>query len=163
MFACCERLLISACIEVELMKTNAILLAIVVTALAIACTSNSGNDLADTPPSVDLTNFDALNEWYSSDIIASNIGQAYRNIGQQSPSVGHFAQACVLSRKAGFVKDISRDELANRTRGDGYYTAYNVGIAWMLAGGTPDEQKEWCGRVVALYNFEPWFGKKIEW
>lgn len=109
-----------------------------------------------------------LIEWYSSDILADNIladdiREAYRNIGKQPPAVGHFAQACVLSRKAGFVKDISREELANRTRSDAYYTAYNVGIAWMLAGGTSDEQMKWCDRIVALYDFEPWFGNKIEW
>lgn len=68
-----------------------------------------------------------------------------------------------MSHKAGFVREISREELADRTRGDAYYSAYNVGIAWMLAGGTPDEQKDWCDKVVALYNFEPWFGQKIEW
>lgn len=78
--------------------------------------------------------FDALVEWHSSDALADNIRQACRQIGQQPPEVGHFAQACVLSRKAGFVNDISREEFANRTRGDAYYTSYNVGIAWMLAG-----------------------------
>jgi len=107
-----------------------------------------------------MSDFDSLNEWHTSDILADNIRQAYRQIGRPPPEVGHFAQACTLSRKAGFVKNIGRDELASQTRGDAYYTAYNVGIAWMLAGGTPDEQKEWCDKVVALYNFEPWFGQK---
>ena len=147
----------------DMMKTTVAILSIVLVGLAIACTSDFSGDSVDTPTPVDIMNFDTLNEWYSSDILADNIREAYRNIGQQPPSVGHFAQACVLSRKVGFVKDVSRDELANRTRGDGYYTAYNVGIAWMLAGGTPDEQKEWCDKMVTLYNFEPWFGNKIEW
>lgn len=141
------------------MKSTTVILAIVLAALATACTPDS--DATATP--VDVMDFDALNEWHSSDILADNIRQAYRQIGKQPPEVGHFAQACALSRKVGFAKEISRQELANRTRGDAYYTAYNVGIAWMLTGGTSDEQREWCDKMVVLYNFEPWFGNKIEW
>lgn len=144
----------------EMLKSITAIFVTVLVVLVIACTSEQ---TAPESVSILMTDFDALNEWYSSDILADNIKQAYRNIGQQQPEVGHFARACVLSRKAGFVREISREELADRTRGDAYYTAYNVGIAWMLAGGTPDEQKEWCEKVVALYNFEPWFGQKIEW
>ena len=143
-------------------KTIAAIFAVALAAMAIACSSEQVDEptaaVAEATPDLDT-----LNEWYLSDDIASNIRIAYRNIGQQPPSVGHFAQACVLSRKAGFVWEISRDELVSRTRGDAYYTSYNVGIAWMLAGGTPDEQKDWCDKMVALYNLEPWFGNEIEW
>lgn len=142
------------------MKTITAIFVIALVGLAIACKSVPIVSEATPTP---RANFDALDEWYSSDILADNIRQAYRQIGQQPPSVGHFAQACVLLRKAGFAESISREELASRTRGDAYYTSYNAGIAWLLAGGTPTEQKEWCDKVVALYNFEPWFGDKIEW
>lgn len=87
----------------------------------------------------------------------------FRDIGQQPPEVGHFAQACTLSRKVNFAYSISNEELLERTRGEPYSTAYIKGIAAMLTEVPSDEQKAWCDKIVALYNFEPWFDDKIEW
>lgn len=89
--------------------------------------------------------------------------EVFRDINQQPPEVGHFAQACTLSRKVNFAYGISNEELVNRIRGEPYSTAYIKGIAAMLTEIPSDEQKEWCDKIVALYNFAPWFGNKIEW
>ena len=143
-----------------MMKTIIAIFAVVLVGLPIACTSEpTAQDFVPTP----MADFDTLSEWYSSDTVVDNIRKSYQSIDQQPPQVGHFAQACTLSRKVRFAEMISNEEIRNRTRGEEYSTAYNTSIAWLLAGGTPDEQKEWCDNMVALYNFDPWFGNKIEW
>ena len=124
--------------------------------MAVSCETESSFDDVSA-------DYDTLNEWYITDELAENVRIAFRRSGQQPPLEGHFAQACVLLREAGFVEEIERDELSERTRGTEYFTAYNVGIAWLLAGGTSDEQMEWCDKMVALYNFNPWFEKRILW
>ena len=111
------------------MKITTTLLVIVLAALVIGCTPDSAEDSTAIPIPINLKDFDALNQWYSSDIVVENIRKSYQSIDRQPPQVGHFAQACTLSRKVGFAEMISNEELRNRTRGEEYSTPYNINIA----------------------------------